>query len=74
MTARLPKIAHLSTGSSIGLRIDPADLYVFHPATGRRVLALARRSSLYDADCVTKPTGLKQSPVYRTHSQQGAVQ
>ena len=54
MTARLPKIAHLGTGSSIGLRIDPADLYVFHPATGRRVLA---RESHPVAALVSEPTG-----------------
>jgi multiple sugar transport system ATP-binding protein len=44
MTARLPKIARLGVGDSIDLRIDPADLYIFDPATGSRVVARLRGS------------------------------
>jgi multiple sugar transport system ATP-binding protein len=39
MTARLPKIARLTVGSAINLRIDPGDLYVFAPENGKRVIS-----------------------------------
>jgi multiple sugar transport system ATP-binding protein len=55
MTARLPKIARLSTGSSIEFRIDPADLYLFHPTSGTRVLVRQTKSA---ATVVTEPAGL----------------
>lgn len=38
ITARLPKISRLGVGSTLDLRIDPADLHVFDGLTGRRVV------------------------------------